>query len=106
MKGLYFKIIPLNKAPMDRASKLPISATNALSKTDRPFPDDYLPAVPEEAVWLANFVSARTRRTYQAVSYTHLDVYKRQRLRREPLWQRATRLVRDYEASPLLEMDV
>ncbi|MBK7543403.1 MAG: tyrosine-type recombinase/integrase [Candidatus Competibacteraceae bacterium] len=51
---------------MDRASKLPISATNALSKTDRPFPDDYLTAVPEEAVWLANFVSARTRRTYQA----------------------------------------
>ncbi len=29
-----------------------------------------------------------------------------ERLRREPLWQRATRLVRDYEASPLLEMDV
>lgn len=29
-----------------------------------------------------------------------------ERLRRNPVWQRATRLVRDYDAFPLLEMDI
>ena len=29
-----------------------------------------------------------------------------ERLRRNPLWQRAVRLVQDYDAFPLLEMDI
>jgi beta-N-acetylhexosaminidase len=33
----------------------------------------------------------------------HLTV---ERLRRDPVWQRATHLVRDYDAFPLLEMDI
>jgi hypothetical protein len=44
-----------------------MAASTVLTTSDRP---SLLATVPEEAVWLANFVSPRTKQTYQvAVQY-------------------------------------
>lgn len=45
---------------------VPVSAPDSPADLAIPIRLDPLAALPEEAVWLANFVSPRTRRTYQA----------------------------------------
>ncbi|MFO0734149.1 MAG: tyrosine-type recombinase/integrase [Candidatus Competibacteraceae bacterium] len=49
-------------------STLPVPVPGSETPTDRVLvtPSDRLAALPEEAVWLANFVSPRTQRTYRA----------------------------------------
>ena len=47
-------------------SNLPVPRPGAPAERVRSARGDPLAALPEEAVWLANFVSPRTKRTYQA----------------------------------------